>query len=47
MYQNPYDILGVKPGDDDSTIKNAYRKLAKKHHPDTGGDVKKLSLIHI
>ena len=45
MYQNPYDILGVKPGDDDSTIKNAYRKLAKKHHPDTGGDVKKFQQI--
>ena len=31
---NPYDILGVQPGDSDETIRNAYRKLAKRHHPD-------------
>jgi DnaJ-class molecular chaperone len=31
---DPYKILGVKPGDSDSVIRAAYRKLAKKHHPD-------------
>ena len=46
MYQNPYDILGVKPGDDEQKIKNAYRKLAKEHHPDTGGDVKKFQQVN-
>lgn len=46
MYQNPYDILGVKPGDDKQKIKNAYRKLAKEYHPDTGGDVKKFQQIN-
>ena len=29
-----YEVLGVKKGDDESTIKKAYRTLAKKYHPD-------------
>ena len=29
-----YEVLGVKKGDDDTTIKKAYRSLAKKYHPD-------------
>jgi DnaJ-class molecular chaperone len=32
--QDPYDVLGVRRGDSDETIRKAYRKLAKKHHPD-------------
>ena len=31
---NPYEVLGVKPGDDEETIKKAYRNLVKKYHPD-------------
>lgn len=30
-----YDILGIKKGADSKEIKSAYRKLAKKYHPDT------------
>jgi DnaJ-class molecular chaperone len=31
---DPYKILGVQPSDSASTIRAAYRKLAKTHHPD-------------
>jgi DnaJ-class molecular chaperone len=31
---DPYKTLGVKRGDSDDAIRAAYRKLAKKHHPD-------------
>ena len=29
-----YEVLGIQKGADEATIKNAYRKLAKKYHPD-------------
>lgn len=29
-----YEVLGVEKTADDATLKNAYRKLAKKYHPD-------------
>lgn len=32
--KDPYDILGVRRTDSDESIRKAYRKLAKKHHPD-------------
>ena len=32
---NPYQVLGVSPGDSEETIKRAYRKAAKECHPDT------------
>src|ERR1051326_1800056 len=32
--RDPYEILGLDRSADDAAIKAAYRKLAKKHHPD-------------
>ena len=32
--RDPYDVLGVQKTDSVSAIRTAYRKLAKKHHPD-------------
>ena len=29
-----YDVLGIKKNATDKEIKSAYRKLAKKYHPD-------------
>lgn len=36
--ENYYAILGVNEKDSQDTIKKSYRKLAKEHHPDKGGD---------
>jgi len=32
--RDPYEILGVERTADDDAIRKAYRKLAKRHHPD-------------
>ena len=31
---DPYKILGVSPSDDEEKIKQAYRELVRKYHPD-------------
>ena len=36
--KDPYSVLGVKPDATDEEIKNAYRTLARKYHPDNYDD---------
>jgi len=42
---DPYETLGVSRDSDPETIKKSYRKLAKEHHPDHGGDESKITAL--
>ena len=44
-YRDPYKVLGVSPASTDDEIKEAYRALARKYHPDkyTDKDMKELA----
>jgi len=41
-----YSILGVDPSADAESIKSAYRTLARRHHPDAGGDASRMAGIN-
>jgi curved DNA-binding protein CbpA len=36
--RDPHDVLGVQHGTDQPAIKAAWRRLARRHHPDLTGD---------
>lgn len=40
-----YEVLGIKKSADEKEIKSAYRKLAKKYHPDVNPNDKKAELL--
>tara|TARA_B100000405_G_C16660927_1_gene402028 strand:+ start:91 stop:963 length:873 start_codon:yes stop_codon:yes gene_type:complete len=44
--KNYYDILGVDEDSTSADITKAYKNLAKKHHPDRGGDQAKFQEIN-
>jgi hypothetical protein len=41
-----YTVLGISPYSDPETIRDAYRRLARRFHPDTGGDVHDMAIIN-
>jgi curved DNA-binding protein len=43
---NYYDILGVTTAATDKEVKDAFRRKAREHHPDTGGDENKFKEVN-
>ena len=44
--KNYYDVLGVNEQSTSAEITKAFKELAKKHHPDRGGDESKFKEIN-
>jgi curved DNA-binding protein CbpA len=44
--RDAYAVLGVSPSDSLETIRVAYHALARLHHPDLGGDEKRMAEIN-
>jgi hypothetical protein len=42
-----YELLGVEPSADEATLRAAYRRLARQHHPDApGGDSAQMARVN-
>lgn len=41
-----YAILGVEESADTRTIRDHYRRLARRHHPDLGGDAERMMILN-
>jgi molecular chaperone DnaJ len=41
-----YAVLGVDQDADTATIRRAYRTLARRHHPDFGGDTQEMVVLN-
>jgi hypothetical protein len=44
-YAAALDLLGLPPGSSDDDVESAFRKSARRHHPDAGGDPVKFRAI--
>jgi DnaJ domain len=44
-YATALKLLGIPPGSSDRAIESAFRKSARRHHPDVGGDPAKFRAI--
>ena len=43
--KNFYDVLGVEAGSTEADIKSAYRKLARKYHPDVNNSSEAIEMF--
>lgn len=43
---NPYQVLGISSQADLKEVKQAYKKLCLKYHPDNGGDEAKFHEVN-
>lgn len=46
MARDPFAELGLAPDATETDIREARRRLAKKHHPDAGGDVGRMRSVN-
>jgi DnaJ-class molecular chaperone len=44
--KSPYRVLGCAETDGEELVRERYRALARKHHPDAGGDPKMMQSIN-
>jgi curved DNA-binding protein CbpA len=44
--RDPYEVLQVRPGAEPEVVRAAYRVLARKYHPDLGGDATRMVALN-
>ena len=43
---DPWSVLGIHRGSDEESVKNAFKRLARIHHPDKSGDAARFKEVH-